>query len=111
MVVAVLVDAYVDRLFAADLQADDILGFRDLMAARSEALAMVMDLCRHTGAWRLAVQTVVVPLAEYGALDFEDFMVSLYNDHSVQRLRLISPDGGSRDAAQVLRKAVAALDL
>lgn len=110
MLVAVLIDAYVDRLFAADPQKDDILAFRATMAAQSEALALVMDLCRHTGEWQLSVQTVPVPLADYGALEVEDFMVSLYNDHSVQRLRLVSPAGHNRDAGEVLCAAVDALE-
>ena len=37
-------------------------------------------------------------------------MVSLYNDHSVQRLLLALPDGSKRNMLDVLSEAVAALE-
>lgn len=110
MLVATLVDTYVDRLFAADPDTDDILVHRAETAARSPALGQIMALCAgHTG---LAVVTeaVNVPLSDYGTLDVEDFMVSLYNDHSVQRLLLALPDSARLDMLDVLEEAIAALD-
>jgi hypothetical protein len=62
-----------------------------------------MALC--SGRVRLVTEAVAVPIADYGALAVEDFMVSLYNDHSVQRLRL----NGS-DMMKTLAEAIAALD-
>jgi hypothetical protein len=108
MLVAALVDAYVDRLFAADEAADDIPEFRADVAVRSPGLGQIMALC--AGRAQLVTEAVAVPLDEYGELAVEDFMVSLYNDHTVQRLRLIGPDGGSQDMLETLKAAVAAVD-
>lgn len=110
MLVAALADAYVDRLFDADPTVDDILVYRAEAAARSPALGQVMALCAGDTGFAVVTEAVVVPLAEYGSLDVEDFMVSLYNDHSVQRLRLTLPDGGRSDMLDVLEKAIAALE-
>lgn len=107
MLVAALVDAFVDRLFAAAADADDILEFREDIAMRSSALGQIMALC--SGRARLMTDSVAVPLQDYNALGVEDFMVSLYNDHSVQRLRL-SMAGESSDMLAVLGEAIAALD-
>lgn len=106
--VAALIDAYVDRLFAADPEAGDILEFRAGVAAQSSALGHIMALC--AGRARLVTEAVVVPIADYGALAVEDFMVSLYNDHCVQRLLLVLADGSRADMMETLRDAVAALD-
>lgn len=108
MLVAVLIDAYMDRMFAADQGADDILVYREQFLAASPVLGLVAALC--TGHARMVIEAVEIPLAEYGALSVEDFMVSLYNDHSVQRLLLVLPDGGRRDMQSVLTEAIAALD-
>ena len=59
---------------------------------------------------RLVTEAVTVPIADYGSLSIEDFMVSLYNDHTVQRLRLALPDGTRVDMLETLREAMAALD-
>lgn len=109
MLVAALVDAYVDRLFAADPDTDDILDYRAKIAARSLALGQIMALCSGQDGVRLVIEAVSVPLADYGTLGVEDFMVSLYNDLSVQRLRLVLPDGTRRDMLEVLDEAIAAL--
>ncbi|MDB5614187.1 MAG: hypothetical protein JWQ22_1840 [Devosia sp.] len=103
MLVAALVDAYVDRLFAANGEAEDILDFRAEVAVRSPALGHIMALC--SGRARLVTEAVAVPIADYGTLAVEDFMVSLYNDHSVQRLRL-----NGLDMRETLAEAIAALD-
>ena len=110
MLVAALIDAYVDRLFAAQAEPDDILEFRAAMAAGSEAVGLVMTLCSPGGSVRLVTEAVAVPIADYGALGVEDFMVSLYNDHSVQRLRLVLPDGSRRDMHEALRAALVEVD-
>lgn len=107
MLVAALTDAYVDRLFAATPGADDILNFRAELAGDVPALGAVFDLCGFRA--RLAVETVQIPLTEFGTLPVEDFMVSLYNDHSVQRVMLIGADGEHRLAHSVLAEAIGAL--
>lgn len=112
MLVALLIDAYVDRLFAARTERDDddVLMFRKALGAGSEALALVMDLCAlREGGPRLVTEAVAVPLREYGALAVEDFMVSLYNDQAVQRVRIVTPNGGRRDVLEVLAEAVGVL--
>lgn len=111
VLVAALVDAYVDRLFTADVEAEDILAYRKDMAAAWPALGLIMALCAGRGGIDVATEAVVVPVADYGALPLEDFMVSLYNDHSVQRLRLVLPDGERRDLLETLGEAIATLGL
>jgi hypothetical protein len=110
MLVAMLADAYVDRLFAATPGAEDVLVFRNRMAASAPGLGLVMALAVQTGASRLALEAVKVPLADYDRLAVEDFMVSLYNDHSVQRVRLVTSDGKSLDFQETMAEAMAALD-
>lgn len=111
MLVAALIDAYVDRLFAAQAEPEDILEFRAALAASNSALRMVFDLCaQRSNGPRLVLEAVQVPIRDYGALSVEDFMVSLYNDHSVQRLRLVLPDGTRTDMLETLREAIAGLD-
>ena len=108
---AALVDAYVDRLFASDAEAEDILDFRAALRKRSPALGLVMALCAQDGSVQLVTEAVAVPVEDYGALGVEDFMVSLYNDHSVQRLRLALPDGDRCDMLDVLAEAIGALEI
>jgi hypothetical protein len=111
MLVAALIDAYADRLFAAQAEPEDILEFRAGLAASNSALRMVFDLCaQRINGPRLVLEAVQVPIRDYGALSVEDFMVSLYNDHSVQRLRLVLPDGTRTDMLETLGEAVAGLD-
>lgn len=108
MLAAYLVDGFVDRLFAARAEpAGDILAFRAEMASRHPPLALILDLVAGRAESRL--EAVEVPLAHYGGLSVEDFMVSLYNQHSVQRLRIATPDGGREDVHGVLAEAVVAL--
>ncbi len=108
MLAAYLVDAYADRLFAASAEpAGDVLEFRAGLAGAHPALVTVFDLV--AGRIELVIEAVEVPLADYGKLGVEDFMVSLYNGHSVQRLRIVGPDGSRQDVHEVLAAAVAAL--
>ena len=58
---------------------------------------------------RLVTEAVEVPLAEYVKLSVEDFMVSLYNGHTVQRVRLVLPDGSRLAIHEVLAEAIEAL--
>ena len=50
-----------------------------------------------------------MPIAEYDKLDVEDFMVSLYNHHTVQRVFLVTPDGSRELVHDVLAEAIAAV--
>lgn len=110
MLVAALLDAYADRLFAAAPEADDILVFRTELAAAVPALGQVYELCaQRVGGPRLAVEAVSVPTSDLGDLPVEDFMVSLYNDHTVQWVVVAWPDGRRRLAHDVLREAMVAL--
>lgn len=108
MLAAQLVDAYADRLFAARAEpASDVLEFRAGLAKANPALATLFDLV--AGRVELVTEAVEVPLVDYGKLGVEDFMVSLYNGHTVQRLRIVSPDGARQDVHAVLAEALAAL--
>lgn len=102
-----LADACADRLFAADPDADDILEFRAALARRHPALGLIFDIA--AGRSRLVTEAVSVPIERYGELRVEDFMVSLYNGHKVQRLRIALPDGGRLDIQAVLAEAMATL--
>lgn len=104
MLAAMLCDAYADRLMPAG---GDILAFRAEMAAGSAALGLIFDLC--AGRARLTTEAVEVPIADYPKLCVEDFMVSLYNDHTVQRVRIVAADGTRHDVHEVLAEAVTAL--
>ena len=107
MLCVMLVDAYADRLFAVDPRADDILEFRAALARRHPALRSIFDVA--AGRCRLVTEAVEVPIASYGELRVEDFMVSLYNGHTVQRVRIALPDGGRLDVHEVLAEAIVAL--
>ena len=109
MLAALLLDEVVDHLFARS-GATDILAFRAEIATRAPALALLLDLCamRDDGP-RLVLEPVEVPVADYAGLDVQDFMVSLYNGHTVQRVLIAAPDGSRHDAQITLAAARAAL--
>ena len=106
---ALLIDQAADALFAVKLggQGEDILAFRAELAAKSEPLALVFAIA---GRERdLVTEAVEVPVRDYPNLGVEDFMVSLYNAHAVQRVLIALPDGGRRDVHEVLAEALEAL--
>lgn len=107
LLVTMLCDAYADRLFAAQDAVDDVLAFRAGLAAASPALALIFALA--AGRARLVTEAVSVPVADYGTLSVQDFMASLYNNHSVQRVLLVGSDGARHDVHAVLAEAVGAL--
>ena len=74
-------------------------------------VATVMDLAamREDGP-RLVLEPVTVSAADAPALPEADYMVSLYNGGTVQRVRVAWPDGRRADALTVLRRAVAVLE-
>jgi hypothetical protein len=105
--VALLADAYVDRLFAGSRGDADILAYRAALAARHAALAAIFALA--SGSATLVTEAVEVPLDDYPLLGLADFMVSLYNGHTVQRVRVAMPDGSRLMVHQVLAEAIDAL--
>ena len=107
LLAALLVDAVADARFAAEAKGGDILAFRESLAAGSDALALVFALAARRA--DLVTDAVKVPLADYGQLSVEDFMVSLYNANTVQRIRIVTPDGRRVDVHDVLAAALAAL--
>ena len=110
MLAVLLADALADRLFAATDPGGDILAFRARLAAADPALALVLaTAAMRADGPRLVTEAVDVPLADYAGLAVEDFMVSLYDGHTVQRLRIVQPDGARHDAHAVLDAALAAL--
>lgn len=111
LLVALLIDREVDRIFAAHASAsEDLLSFRAGIAASAPALAEIMTLAalRPDGS-RLAIDAVKVPLADYGALSTADFMVSLYNDNTVQRVLLTHPHGPRTEIHPLLKAAITEL--
>jgi hypothetical protein len=102
-----LADAYADQLFGEQHGTDDILEFRRGLASLSPELGLCFAIVR--GEARLVTEAVQVPLSDYGQLRVEDFMVSLYNDHSVQRVRIALGDGTRLPAHDVVGQAVAFL--
>lgn len=109
MVVVGLLDAFADRMAVAG-EHDDVLAFRAGLAENSPALTQVFGLASHRDDGpRLQVQAVAVPVGEMGRLPVEDFMVSLYNNHSVQRLMVVASGMAPVLAHEVLAEAVAAL--
>ena len=108
MLAAYLIDAYADRMFAARAEpAADILEYRSRLAATHPDLGLIFALV--AGRAELVTEAVEVPLADYGALSVADFMVSLYNQHTVQRVRIATADGGRINVHAVLNGAVESL--
>ena len=108
MLAVLLVDAAADACFAASGE-DDLLAFRERLATASDALALVFALAAEVESGpRLVVEPVEVPVDEYPKLGVEDFMVSLYNGRTVQRV-LIAAGSDRHDVHAVLAAAMDAL--
>ena len=114
LLVAVLLDHFADLVFARwrdtperVFGAQDVLAWRAALAKQSAALGLVGELAsgRHDGAL-LRVDAITVPIADYPKLAIEDFMVSLYNQHTVQRVVIVRRDGSTVLAHDVLAEAV-----
>lgn len=118
LLVAVLLDKYADRLYFARREAastpaadgEDILAFRARLGQQTPALAQVFDLCAVPPRARLATRAHQVPIADYPALSTADFMVSLYNGNTVQRVMLDAADGNMHLAHDTLAEAIDALE-
>ncbi len=116
LLAVVLLDNFADRVFEAFrfsapakvFAAEDLPAFRTALAERSSALGLIFALgaARPDGP-RLVTRAVEVPIAEYHKLTVEDFMVSLYNRHTVQRVLIASPDAPDRLALDVVGEALA----
>jgi hypothetical protein len=116
LLAVVLLDNFADLVFdmlrftapGKVFDAEDLPAFRAELTRRSPVLGIIFALgaVRDRGP-RLVTKSVEVPIAEYSKLSVEDFMVSLYNRHTVQRVVIVSPDAGDRLALDVLGEAVA----
>ena len=102
MLLALLIDAEIDRRAG-----DDPLAYRAAIA--DPALKIVMELCamRESGP-HLVLEAVTVSAADAASLREADYMVSLYNNATVQRVRVAWADGRREDALTILRQAAAA---
>ncbi|MEO5806220.1 hypothetical protein [Devosia sp.] len=112
LLVAILLDHYPDRVFAAHRhQPDQVFGVEDMLAYRAElgrrSPAMAAIFALGSGNATLRIEAVKVPIADYSSLGVEDFMVSLYNGNSVQRVMLYTPGHEPRLAHDVLSEAIA----
>jgi hypothetical protein len=113
--VLTLLDKFADRVHAAWRGtaperlggAADILAWRGILRERCPALGAVFDACAVPPAAELATRAVAVPIADYPQLSTADFMVSLYNGHTVQRVLLVWPEGTTRLAREVIGEALA----
>lgn len=112
--VLTLLDKFADRVYLAHrdtapekLAAADIVAWRDLLRARSPALDAIFEACAVPPGAELVTRAVDVPLADYRRLSTADFMVSLYNGLTVQRVLLVAPDGTARLAREVIGEALA----
>jgi hypothetical protein len=115
LLACVLLDDFADRVFedrrdtpAAIGGAADGLAWRARLRAASPALARIFELCALSpDGPRLVTSTVEVPLADYPRLPVWDYMVSLYNANTVQRVMLVGPGETARPALEVLAEAIA----
>lgn len=87
--------------------AADIIAWRDGLRARCPALGAIFDACAVPPVGGLVTAAVEVPLADFPRLSTADFMVSLYNGLTVQRVLLAAPDGPTRLAREVIGEALA----
>lgn len=106
---AMLLTLLLDEAIGAG--AEDPLARRAEVATAHPALATVMDLAAmHDTGPRLVLEPVTVDAAQAAALREADYMVSLYNDATVQRLRIAWADTRRADALDLLQQAAAALE-
>jgi hypothetical protein len=115
LLVAVLLDNFCDRAFeilrklgsAQVFQAPDVLAFRRCLRNEEPALGLIFDLCATApNGPRLETRTIEVAIEAYGELSIEDYMVSLYNANTVQRVVIVNEMGEFQAAHHVLHKAI-----
>jgi len=113
--VLTLLDKFAERVYFALREtapeklapAADVVAWRDLLRSRCPALGAIFDACAVPPAAELMTAAVDVPLADYPRLSTADFMVSLYNGLTVQRVLLVSAAGETRLARAVIDDALA----
>jgi len=87
MLVAMLIDAAIDSRFAASAHANRRLAFPAGRSPLAPLRSVTSWRSRRCAPWAAVVtEAVEVPIADYASLSTPDFMVSLYNDHTVQRV-------------------------
>jgi hypothetical protein len=108
----VLIDGLLDKISESGAVGDDLPEARRAIAAKWPSLAVIMDLA---GVERdgpsLVVMEQEVPLKRYQDLAVEDFMVSLYNNHCVQRLVVIGAAMAPIPMEHLLDKALEELTI
>ena len=118
LLVAVLLDNFCDQVFEAlrrpapdrIFATDDVLAFRQRLREEIPSLGLIFDLfAAEPGSPRLETRAVEVPIEAYGGLSIEDFMVSLYNGSTVQRVTIVLADGRMHLAHEVLAEAIGGL--
>jgi hypothetical protein len=115
LLVATLLDNFADRAFAARrgdpeavFGAEDLPAYREALRRRAPSLGLVFDLgAQRPDGPRLEVVDVEVPIAEYHLLSVEDYMVSLYNRNTVQRVVIAGPGDARVLAHPALAEALA----
>lgn len=101
ILVAMLIDAYPDRLFAAQRSPTTSWRSAPALPPPSRALGLVFALV--AGGVRPVALAVTVPVEDYSALTVQDFMVSLCNGYTVQRV--LRGGGGLVAARRACRAA------
>lgn len=118
--VMTLIDKFADRVFLArraqhpdrvveteGRTIEDVIAWRDFLRAQCPALGAIFDLCAVPPRAALETRAVEVPIADYPNLSTADFMVSLYNGNTVQRVLLVLPGGEAKPAREVIAAAMA----
>lgn len=110
MLAVLLADDFVERCFSeGGTGAEDVLAWRDALAARSSALRVIFALAAmEVDGVRLVIDPVAVGSDERAALNTPDYMVSVYNQGTVMRVLVVLGDE-RHDVHAVLAEAVAAL--
>jgi hypothetical protein len=111
-IAAVLLDDFTERAWNRwKRQPERVFGAEDLLAFRARvrvlcpAMATLAALAEGAATGpRLEVRAVAVPLEDYPGLSVHDFMVSLYNAHTVMRVIIVETGGATR-ALPVLHEA------
>ena len=101
MLLALLIDQAVDEQAGGDP-----LAHREGVARGELGTVMELAAMREDGP-RLVVETVALEDPE--AVSEADYMVSVYNGGTVQRVRIAWPDGRREDALPVLRAAASSV--
>lgn len=117
--VMTLVDKFADRVFLDRRERhpdrvvevdgatiEDSIAWRDFLRAQSPALGAIFDVCAIPPLAALETRAVEVPIPEYHRLSTADFMVSLYNKNTVQRVLLVFSGGKTELACEVIGTAL-----